>query len=220
MGGATGLTVWSSGLPTPLAENDASPLYAARIVCVPFVSDEIARTAWSFPLTMWSGTGASETPSIVKTTFPDGLPAVPVAETMTVNVTLWPTVDGSTEDVSTVAVGCMLRAFTTCVGSDPLLELTCASPLYAAVTECCPAVSVEVANCTSSCPPTMASCTGACAWPSMVNVTVPVGVPWYEGAETTAANVTCWPTVEGICRARERGCRRLHGRSVHDLRRE
>ena len=40
--------------------------------------------------------------------------------------------------------------------------------------------------------------TGVCAWPSMVNVTVPVGVPWYDGAVTTAVKVTGWPTVDGF----------------------
>jgi hypothetical protein len=31
-----------------------------------------------------------------------------------------------------------------------------------------------------------------------VNVTVPVGVPEYDGAVTTAVKVTVWPSVEGF----------------------
>jgi hypothetical protein len=85
------------------------------------------------------------------------------------------------------------------VVSDPLLELTFGSPLYAAVTVCGPPVSVDVAKCATSEPPTTVNGTGFCAWPSMKKVTVPVGVPWYPGAVTTAVNVTCWPTVEGFC---------------------
>ena len=40
-----------------------------------------------------------------------------------------------------------------------------------------PAESVEVVNWASSLSPTTARVTGVCAWPSMVKVTVPVGVP-------------------------------------------
>ena len=39
---------------------------------------------------------------------------------------------------------------------------------------------------------------GRLSWPSIVKVTVPVGVPWNPGAVTTAVNVTCWPTVDGF----------------------
>ena len=63
---------------------------------------------------------------------------------------------------------------------------------------CEPAESVEVVNWASSTPPTTESDTGVCAWPSIVNVTVPVGVPGYDGAVTTAVNVTGWPTVAGF----------------------
>ena len=115
---------------------------------------------------------------MVNVTVPVGVPAEAPGETTAVKVTCWPTVDGLSEDVSVVVVACKLGAFTVCVGSDPLLGLTFASPLYAAETVCDPAVSVDVVNCASSAPPTTASGTGVCAWPSMVKVTVPVGVPW------------------------------------------
>ena len=61
-------------------------------------------------------------------------------------VTDWPTVDGSSDDVSVVVVACKLGELTVCVGSDPVLGLKFPSPLNAAVTVCCPAVSVDVAN--------------------------------------------------------------------------
>ena len=53
-------------------------------------------------------------------------------------------------------------------------------------------------NCASSTPPTTESGTGVCACPSMVKVTVPVGVPANPDAVTIAVNVTCWPTVDGF----------------------
>ena len=43
-----------------------------------------------------------------------------------------------------VVVAGKLGELTVCVGSDPLLGLKFTSPLYAAVTECCPAVRVDV----------------------------------------------------------------------------
>ena len=49
-----------------------------------------------------------------------------------------------------------------------------------------------------SLPPTSATVTGVCAWPSMVKVTVPVGVPEYVGAVTVAVKVTCSPTDDGL----------------------
>ena len=119
-------------------------------------------------------------------------------ETIAVKVTCWPAIDGFDEDASEVVVACKFGASTVCVDSDPVLPLKSASPLYAAETECGPAVSVDVGNCASSTPPTTESATGVCAWPSMVNVTVPVGVPWNPAAVTTAVKVTGWPTFEGF----------------------
>ena len=98
----------------------------------------------SIPLTSCTELGVSGTPSMVNVTVPVGVPANPGAVTTAVNVTCWPTVDGFNEDVSVVVVDCEFGEFTVCVGSDPLLGLTLASPLYAAVTECCPAASVEI----------------------------------------------------------------------------
>ena len=52
----------------------------------------------------------------------------------------------------------------------------------------------------TSTPSTIVSATGACAWPSIVNVTVPPGVP-VPALATTAVKVTAWPTVEGLAEA-------------------
>jgi hypothetical protein len=149
-------------------------------------------------LTIWSGTGAWETPSIVKVTLPDGLPPVPPGATVAVNVTGWPTVDELTEDASVVVVAAKSGAVTVSVGSDPLLAFTFASPLYNADTVCGPAESVAMVTWAWSLLPTRASGTGVCACPSIVKVTMPVGVPSYEGAVTTAVKVTACPDVDGF----------------------
>jgi hypothetical protein len=102
------------------------------------------------------------------------------------------------DDVSVVVVDFKPGAVTVWIASEPVLGLTFASPLYDAVTVCGPAVSVDVTNCGSALPPTSASGKGECAWPSMVNETLPVGMPWNPGALTTAVKVTCWPSVDGL----------------------
>ena len=51
------------------------------------------------------------------------------------NVTAWPTVDGFSDEATVVVVASKAGALTFCVGRDPLLGLTLASPLYAAVTD-------------------------------------------------------------------------------------
>jgi hypothetical protein len=135
---------------------------------------------------------------MVKVTVPVGVPANVPGETTAVKVTCWPTVEGFKDNASVVVVAGRFDELTVCVGSDPLLGLTFVSPLYAAETECGPAVSVDVTNCASSTPPTTASAMGVCACPSMVKVTVPVGVPANPGAVTIAVNVTGWPTVDGF----------------------
>src|SRR5271155_821919 len=99
---------------------------------------------------------------MVKVTDPVGVVWDPWAVTIAVKVTGWPDVDRLAEDASVVVVGCRLGASTVCVGRDPVLEMTFASPLDDAVTECCPAVSVDVTNCASSWPPTTESDTGGC----------------------------------------------------------
>ena len=65
----------------------------------------------------------------MKVTLPDGLPPAPLGETIAVKVTVWPTVDGLSDDFNVVAVESRTGAATVCEGSDPLLALTFASPL-------------------------------------------------------------------------------------------
>ena len=43
-----------------------------------------------------------------------------------------------------------------------------------------------------------AKSTGDCGFPSMMNVTVPIGVPEPEAGVTIAVNVTACPTVAGL----------------------
>ena len=100
---------------------------------------------------------------MVKVTIPVGVPADIPGETTAVKVTGWLAADGFPEDTSVVVVGSKFAAFTICGVSDPLLAATFASPLYTAVTECCPAASVDVVNCAWSTPPTTESGTGVCA---------------------------------------------------------
>ena len=59
-----------------------------------------------------------------------------------------------------------------------------------------PTSSDAVLSVASSTPLTTASATGGAARPSIVNVTVPVGVP-AEPAATVAVKVTAWPAVAG-----------------------
>ncbi len=60
-----------------------------------------------------------------------------------------------------------------------------------------PTSSDAVLSVASSTPLTTASATGGAARPSIVNVTVPVGVPAPEPAATVAVKVTAWPAVAG-----------------------
>src|SRR5439155_21134157 len=67
--------------------------------------------------------------------------------------------------------------------------------VYAAVTVWVPTLSAEVL---SVAVPEL-SATGACGVPSMVKVTVPLGVPEPgETALTVAVNVTVWPETDGL----------------------
>ena len=132
------------------------------------------------------------TPSIVNVTLPDGLPAVPLGETMAVKVTGWPTVDGLSDDVNVVVVVVPAdRRDDRLRGQRPLL----------ATHVCIAAVrrrdrvragrerrGGELGLVAAAARPE--GVTGDCAWPSMVKVTVPVGVPGVRGAVTVAVKVT------------------------------
>ena len=85
--------------------------------------------AWSLPPTSATVTGVCAWPSMVKVTVPVGVPEYVGADTVAVKVTCWPTVDGSTDDVTVVVDAWRTGPLTVCVGSEPLLALTFASPL-------------------------------------------------------------------------------------------
>ena len=148
-----------------------SPLYLAVIECEPAVSAEVDNCAVP-PL-------SATTPSEVA---PSRNCTVPVAfdgETVAVNMTLWPYVDGFRLDDTLVVVECGL---TVCVSGADVLVLKFASPLYLAVIECDPAVSADVDSCAL---PPLTATTPSDVAPSR-NCTVPVAV----ADETVAVNVT------------------------------
>ena len=118
----------------------------------------------------------------LKVTVPVGVP--PDEVTVAVKVTDWPKVDGFTDDVSDVEV---LAAFTVWVRTGEVLPRMLPLPLYTAVIELDPAVSVEIVN--------VAFPALSVLVPSVeelfLKVTVPVGVPL--DAVTVAVKVTDLP---------------------------
>ena len=135
---------------------------------------------------------------MVKVTVPVGVTAEVPGETTAVKVTVWPTVDGLDDDATVVVVGCRTEALTVCVGSDPLLALTFASPLYDAETVCDPAASVEVGELR------LVAAADECERHGRLCLAVdgegdgPRRRPLVPGAVTTAVNVTGWPAVDGF----------------------
>jgi hypothetical protein len=108
-----------------------------------------------------------------------------------VNVTLCPNVDEFRLDVTTVPA--VADPTTWPPPSVPVLPGKFKSPEYTAVTVCVPIVSVEMLPDVAQ-PET--SVTGEPkALPSILNCTVPVGVP--VPAVTLAVKLTAWPYVEG-----------------------
>jgi len=125
----------------------------------------------------------------LKVTVPVGVPGA-VDVTVAVNVTDWPAVDGFSEDATAVAV----VPLTTCVTTEDVLDAKVASPLYVAVMEWEPAVSVLVANVAIAEP--FSGPLPKVVAPSL-NVTVPVGVPG-DVDVTVAVNVTDCPARLGF----------------------
>ena len=134
------------------------------------------------------------TPPSKKVTVPVRVPA-PGAEALTVavKVTDWPDTDGFALEVRAVLVLALLTTWPP--ASEPVLVLKLLSPLYVALTVWVPTASVEVTN-VAVVPETV---DGAWAVPSMVKVTVPLGVP-APGDVTAivAVNVTDWPNTDGF----------------------
>ena len=113
-------------------------------------------------------------------TVPVGVPVV-AGFTVAVKVTAWPNADGFTEETTEVVEAAW---FTACDRAGEVLPAKLASPLYTAVMECVPTVSVDVVNAAF---PALSVPVPSVAVP-FLNVTVPVGVP--DVAVTVAVNVT------------------------------
>src|ERR1700680_1406988 len=102
-------------------------------------------------------------------TVPVGVPEV-AGFTVAVKVTAWPNADGFTEETTEVVeVAC----FTPCDRAGEVLPAKLASPLYTAVMEYVPIVSVAVVN---AAVPALSVPVPSVPAP-FLNVTVPVGVP-------------------------------------------
>lgn len=132
----------------------------------------------------------SPAPSLT-VTLPVGVPLTPV--TVNVIVTACPTIDGP--GVCAVIVAAVLAWFTVWDTADEVLPVKFVSPLYVAVIECEPTVSVEIASVAAF--PARVPVPMVAA-PSL-NVTVPVAVPDPGAtAATVAVNSTDWPEAEGF----------------------
>jgi hypothetical protein len=125
-------------------------------------------------------------------TVPVGVPEVVV--TVAVKVTVWPAVEGFSEEATAVAVAALVGIFTVCVRIAEVLVVNVVSPPKMAVMECAPAASAEVVRVV--CPATSSVPVPIVVVPSR-KVTIPVGVP-IELLLTVAVNVTDCPVVEGL----------------------
>jgi hypothetical protein len=132
-------------------------------------------------------------PSILNWTVPLGVPAAgEVGLTVALKVTLWPNLDGLTDELTEVLVA---PCWTVWVRSELALLVKLVLPLYAALMAWSPTLKVEVL--VVAWPPLMA--TGLPATPSIVKVTVPLGVPDAGAVGLTAAvKVTLWPNLDGL----------------------
>lgn len=175
-----------------LGANVLSPLYSALMVCMPPMSADVMRLAESPD----NGTDAPKaTPLVLNCTVPESVP-LPGGTIVTVAVKVIdsPAQTLLVEAVMVVDVGGL---FTVCVKSGEVLALKFPSPLYTAVTVCVPSVNEAIAELVAVPPDRV---TGAPkSDPSILNWTVPVGVPDPgDTTETVAVNVTDWPKIEGL----------------------
>jgi hypothetical protein len=111
-----------------------------------------------------------------------------VPDTVAVNVTNWPNVEGFMDETSAVVVG---MGLTTCDTAVDIVEPNTVSPLYRAVIEWGPGSRVEIV--TDAVLPISVTGDPSTVLPSREglasrNVTVPVGVP--PAPNTVAVNVT------------------------------
>jgi hypothetical protein len=142
----------------------------------------------------------------IRMTLPSWMVTVPVGRTvvgstgLTVagNVTGWPKNEGLADEVNVVLVSALVTVWelTVCVKATEVLGVKFGLPLSVAVRVWLPAPSVEVVTVAW---PDVLRLTGVWAVPSIVKVTVPVGVPAPgETALTVAVKVTGGPTTDGL----------------------
>ena len=120
---------------------------------------------------------------------------VPVAvagDTVALNLTLVPKVDGLRLEVRVVVVPAGLTVWASEV---EVLPLKVASPPYTAVIECAPPARLAVERVAT--PAALSADEPRVVVPSL-KLTPPVGVPVPEEDVTVAVNVTDWPYVEGF----------------------
>src|ERR1017187_3389825 len=133
----------------------------------------------------------------MKVAVPEGVPLPGArAVTVAVEVTFSPDTDGSTDEITTVAVAPWLTVSVRIGDVEPLkLE----SPLYTAVSGCAPAAAKAAAHTAVPAADTACAAQPVIVTPPSSNITVPVRVP-IPGAITLtdAVMVTDWPATEGF----------------------
>jgi hypothetical protein len=168
----------------------ASPPYCAVIECDPCASADVINVAFPPAPTVLIPREVAPSKNV---TVPVIVPAV-AEETVAVNGTLAPVVDGFRDDVTTELVAALVPTFTVSVSVGEVLAENLASPLYFAVIEWAACVSVVVE--TDALPLLIVTGAPICVAPSK-NVIVPVSVPAVADVDV-AVNVTLWPTVAGF----------------------
>ncbi len=144
-----------------------------------FVASDVAE-----PLPSTATGGPKFAPSMLNCTVPVGV--LPVDVMVAVKVTVSPDFDGFDDELIATDVAALL---TVCVMSVELGRKV-ASPVYSAVMVWAPALMAVVGREVAE--PLPFSATGAPKLvPSILNCTVPVGVP--DPEVTVAVNVTLWP---------------------------
>jgi len=161
-----------------------SPLYCTVIECA--ATERVAVTKVACPAAS-ARVPRTFAPSM-KVTLPIGVPWVEV--TVAVNVTVSPKTVGVLE---VVTVAFVLAGVTVCVMTDDVLVAWFGSPLYTAVIECEPPLSINVVMVAFPFP--SSDCVPIELAPSL-KVTLPVGVPALEA--TVAVNVTVCPKSDGF----------------------
>jgi len=160
---------------------------------LPTLSELIAPLAALPPLKL---TGLPKSlPSILNCTVPPGVPDPgALALTVAVNVTACPNTDGLADELTAVVVPSW---FTVCVKSGDVLPLKLPSPLYTVVMMCGPIASDAIAPLVALPPLKLTGLPKSV--PSILNCTVPLGVPAPGTlALTVAVNVTLCPNTDGL----------------------